>query len=62
MPATDLGHTVGAVSRYDVEYLKYYLPEVHVEVNAFSKQLGYINACRMFLMFIMVCSDTLFYS
>ena len=28
----DIGHTVGAVSRYDLEYLKYYLPDVTAEV------------------------------
>ena len=33
----DIGHTVGAVSRYDQEYLKYYLPDVNVEVS-----LGFI--------------------
>ena len=29
----DIGHTIGAVSRYDQEYLKYYIPDVNVEVN-----------------------------
>ena len=28
----DIGHTIGAVSRYDLEYLKYYLPDVNLEV------------------------------
>ena len=28
----DVGHTIGAVSRYDQEYLRYYLPDVNVEV------------------------------
>ena len=31
----DIGHTIGAVSRYDQEYLRYYVPDVNVEVLIF---------------------------
>ena len=27
-------HKIGAVSRYDLEYLKYYLPGINVEVKS----------------------------
>ena len=37
----DIGHTIGAVSRYDLEYLKYYLPDVNLEVIDTSLHINY---------------------
>ena len=37
----DLGHTIGAVSRYDQEYLKYYFPGIKVEVfSSYPRCIG----------------------
>ena len=49
----DIGHTVGAVSRYDQEYLKYYLPDVNVEVS-----LGFI--LLYFLYFYIILLSNLY--
>ena len=44
----DIGHTIGAVSRYDQEYLRYYVPDVNVEVlisliNLTQSELFYLT-------------------
>ena len=37
----DLGHTIGAVSRYDQEYLKYYFSGIEVEVfSSYPRCIG----------------------